>query len=381
MKICNKKKYIVGLSGGPDSLFLLDNLIKKVNRAKIIACHVNYNFREDSEKDKNIAIEFCKKNNIAIIVKDIRKDYSNLEKNFEAWAREQRYDFFVEQLEKFNFDKILIAHNMNDDIETYLMQKQKNNLTKYWGIKKETYYKEKKILRPIIEVKKSEILNYLKENSINYAIDSTNFDTKYLRNNIRSKLSENDFEILLKEKKEQNILLKKQYKKIYSILETDLSIKHFNKDFHFNERLLFSFFESKGFGDIFYSRKKNTLKEIIKQLMSSKSFIKIQIESLLLIKDRQYIKFINLQAYKIIDKPIGLLDINEMNYLFLKEDINDFDKKLYITNNWEYHKNDLFYQDKKLNLFYKKQKTSYYFRFYQAIIYDKKNKKIKNSLN
>ncbi|QGS51379.1 tRNA lysidine(34) synthetase TilS [Spiroplasma tabanidicola] len=381
MRICNKKKYIVGLSGGPDSIYLLDNLIKKVNVNKIIACHVNYNFRKDSTTDMLICKKYCEKNKIKLLIKNINIDYDNLKKNFEAWAREERYDFFLDQLEKNNFDKILIAHNMNDDIETYLMQKQKKALSSYFGIKKETFYKDKKVMRPIIDTKKSQILKYLKENNIDYATDSTNCDIKYFRNSIRATLNEDDFIKLLEEKNLKNLELNKINIEIKKILAGQLKQAHFNRDESFNQRLLFSFLEQKGFGQIFYSRKKNTLKETIKQIKSTKSFVRVKIENLLLIKDRQNIYCIDLFNYEVLDKQINDLTEKDLKNFEPSINLKDFDGSLIITNDWQKHKLDLLYNNKKLSEFYKKNKTSYYKRYFQPIIYDKKNKIIKNIMN
>ncbi|AOG59967.1 tRNA(Ile)-lysidine synthase [Spiroplasma helicoides] len=380
MKICNKKKYVVGLSGGPDSIFLLDNLIKKVKKEKIIACHVNYNFRKDSNVDQKICEDYCKKNNIDLRTKVVDVSYDNLKQNFEAWARELRYDFFVEVLKENQFDKILIAHNMNDDIETYIMQVEKKILPKYYGLKKQTTYKNCIVYRPILEFKKSEILEYLRRNNIHYAVDSTNLDIKYTRNKIRSTIDENAFEEILIKKNVENKKINQYTNKINKLITEKITKKTLlNNTGEFNERFLFSYLENKGFGELIYSRKKNFLKEILKQLKSEKSYVKIAIGNLLIIKDRENLYFENIKNMRIIDKNIFDLDEEEKRF-FKLNDLKGFEKDTFITNNWEKYRSQLIYKNKKLSDFYKKNKISYFDRFSTPIIYNKTSKNILNNL-
>lgn len=380
LKISIKKKYVVALSGGPDSVYLLDNLIKKIDNKKIIACHVNYNFRPDSIIDENICQEYCKKNNIKLIVKNIYEDYNNFQKNFEKWAREIRYNFFKDVIEEYKFDEVLIAHNMNDDIETLLMQIEKKTLPIYWGIKKTTEIFGVKIRRQIIDVKKSEILNYLKLNSIHYAVDSTNLNQKYTRNKIRAQLNENQFAHLLNIKKQLNQKLAKQNISIKrKITHNFININNFSDDEEYNLRLLFLFIKTHTNSKEMYSRKKKTIKELLKQINSKKAFLKIEIADIIIIKDREWIYVYNNNQLKIINKKIKYLSDQEKVY-FQGTDFSKYNKNLYVTNDWINLKNKVLYNGIILKEMYKKYKWSYMKRFFEPIIYEKYNKNIINKL-
>ncbi|AHI52353.1 tRNA lysidine(34) synthetase TilS [Spiroplasma culicicola] len=383
MKICNQKKYIAGLSGGTDSIFMLSKLVAKVKPNKIIACHVNYNYRSDSSIDQKICEEFCKKNNIKLEILNVTQNYKELRQNFESWARKIRYDFFVENLNKYEFDKILIAHNMNDDIETFIMQKQKQTIVQYWGIEKKTFYKDAMIYRPIIEYKRSQILEYLNENEIVYANDSTNLDLKYTRNKIRDSLDENNFEKISEEKKVLNQKLKRTINTVLKLVENikdkQLDLKSLRHDQLYDQILIFKFLETNGFGNLFYGRKKATIKEIIKELYSNKSFIKIEINNLILLKDRNILKIIDKSDLCIINKPIVELSKEEIDYFNCKEEISKYNKtNIWVTNDWERTFKFLKVNNKPLNKVLTKQKKSYFSRWFDLVIYNESDKNILN---
>ncbi|ATX70349.1 tRNA lysidine(34) synthetase TilS [Spiroplasma clarkii] len=378
--ICNKKKYVVGFSGGPDSLFLLDNLVRKVNAKNIVACHVNYNYRVDAKNDQQICENYCQEKKIKLYIKVIEQDYSKLKSNFESWARQVRYNFFKEILAETGFDKVLIAHNLNDDIETYLMQKNKNSLVDYFGIKKQSLVNEMQIYRPIIGFKKSEILDYLQQNNLVYAVDSTNTDIKFKRNAIRKNLKEADFDELLVKKAIDNKRIKNLVKKTNNLEPQNFySIDNFSGDKEQAQRFLFKIIQNLNLETNFYSRKKQTLKEIINQLNSDKSYIKILIGELLIIKDRQNVHFLNKNMVLVINKKICELTKQEKDF-FNHIDLTSYNSNLYVSNDWEHLKNSLTYENKKLSKLYKKAKTSYFERFFKPIVFDKTNKIILNNL-
>ena len=129
----NDKKLLLGVSGGPDSMLLL-NYFKDKN---IIVCHVNYCVIEDSYNDENIVREFCKKNNIKLEVLNL-KNYS-YKGNFENEARKLRYEFYQKVYLENNCDFLLLAHHKDDFLETAIMQKESKRFNLYYGIKKENF--------------------------------------------------------------------------------------------------------------------------------------------------------------------------------------------------------------------------------------------------
>lgn len=180
-------KIVLGVSGGPDSVCLLDIFAKfkdKYNLDLIVA-HVNYGLRgKDSEADEKLARKLAEKYGIKINVLKPEKGLKKGE-NLENVLRGIRYDFFEKLRKRKNFDFIAVAHTKDDQAETVLMR-----LIRGAGLKglRAMRPKTEKIIRPLLGVSKKEILAYLKENKLKYRIDITNKDNSIFRNKIRNLL-------------------------------------------------------------------------------------------------------------------------------------------------------------------------------------------------
>lgn len=182
--IKSNPKYVIGVSGGPDSMCLLDKYKSKI----IAVCHINYHMRESASRDELIVKNYCQKNNLNFFLKNCFFNKEN-KTNFQDWARKQRYDFMIEVAKKFQCSTILVAHHLNDFVESALIQLEKKSKTLFLGINKFSYYKEIKIYRPLLQLKKEELVKYCKDKKIDYGIDESNFELKYLRNKLRQKIS------------------------------------------------------------------------------------------------------------------------------------------------------------------------------------------------
>ncbi|XQP54978.1 MAG: tRNA lysidine(34) synthetase TilS [Mycoplasmoidaceae bacterium] len=179
------QKYIAAVSGGPDSMALLDKYHNKI----VGVCHVNYHKRSDSNFDAQIVRDYCKKHKIQISILDVdQKIYKNC-KNFQNLARQIRYKFFVKCAKKFKCNNLLIAHNLNDFLETAIMQKNRKSLNFFYGIKSTNKFESLNIYRPLINEFKVDLEKYCQNNGISYAIDSTNALDIYERNRVRKRLS------------------------------------------------------------------------------------------------------------------------------------------------------------------------------------------------
>ncbi len=195
------KKYLAAISGGPDSMALLD-LYKDSIKA---VCTVNYKKRIDSDKDQKIVEDYCQQHNIDCYVKVVSNEDYEDGGNFQNLARIIRYDFFLEIAHQLNIDTILIAHNLNDHLETAYMNIEKKSLSPYYGIKRENYYQDLRIIRPLLDIKKDDLQLYCDLKKIPYAIDSSNESDVYERNRVRkiiNKFSEqklNQFKTLVDE--------------------------------------------------------------------------------------------------------------------------------------------------------------------------------------
>ncbi|WP_338985120.1 tRNA lysidine(34) synthetase TilS [Spiroplasma endosymbiont of Diplazon laetatorius] len=369
------KKYILGLSGGADSVFLFHKLIEQgINN--FVACHVNYNFRSDSKRDVELVTKLCEKYSIELITKEIVQDYSNLKDNFEAWAREVRYDFFVEELQKKSADEILIAHNLNDHIETYLMHKEKN--LPYYGIQQHAKYKKVKIFRPILNLKKSFIVKTLKEKKIDFIVDSTNLNTEYERNRVRSIISEDDFDVYLKEIEFLNSKNKMYMEEIKNInFENPIDINIFKEDKNLNEQILYTFFINQGLEEYIYNAKKAFVKEVLKQLLSNKSHLEIFKGDKVIFKDYKKISILKTDEIEIFEKHYPF-EKDSLDMLYKNKIKQDDD--LIITNDWKKYQSEVTYKGKKLSKVYKNKKTNYIDRYKNILIFSKTNKIVLNNL-
>ena len=178
---------VVGFSGGPDSVFLVE-MLKKLQcffNFKIYLVHINHLLRgKDADSDENFSFEYAKKNNLEIFIKRIpvKEIAKEIGKTLEEVGREERYKFFSEIYEKVGANKIATAHNKDDQIETFLFRLIRGaSLQGLEGIK----IKNNNIIRPISEIYKKDILEYLNKNEIQYKIDKTNFENEFTRNSIR----------------------------------------------------------------------------------------------------------------------------------------------------------------------------------------------------
>lgn len=184
-------KIVVGVSGGPDSITLLDLLLKLKNqniiKFDIVVCHINHMIREEATSDEEYVKEYCNKHNIECFVKraEVEEIAKQNKMGTEETGRKIRYDFFYEILEKTKSNKIATAHNANDNAETVLM-----NIIRGCGTSglKGIEANNKQLIRPLIECSRTEIEEYCKQNNLNPRIDKTNFENDYTRNKIRNML-------------------------------------------------------------------------------------------------------------------------------------------------------------------------------------------------
>lgn len=182
---------LVAVSGGPDSMCLLDNLLKLkdvLEVKEIVVAHLNHMIRQEAKEETEYVEEYCNKNNIRCFVKyeDIIKEAKEQKIGTEEAGRKARYDFFEQIASKTNADKIAIAHNKNDNVETVFMHMLRGSgISGLTGIKP---YREGKYIRPLIKCSRDEIEEYCAKEKLNPKYDKTNNDNTYTRNRIRNEL-------------------------------------------------------------------------------------------------------------------------------------------------------------------------------------------------
>ena len=187
LDLINKNdKIIVATSGGPDSMYLLNELIKEKEEKSLslIVAHVNHRTRKECNEEEEFVKEFCLKNNIKCEVYKIDK-YSKGHFTEEE-AREIRIEFFKSLILKYHYDYVVTAHHTDDLIETILMKIIRGStLDSIVGIKNIQKINGIIFKRPLLNLSKEEIL---KKIDIPYKIDYTNYEENHLRNRIRKKI-------------------------------------------------------------------------------------------------------------------------------------------------------------------------------------------------
>ncbi|MCG3715140.1 tRNA lysidine(34) synthetase TilS, partial [Aliarcobacter butzleri] len=181
-----ESKNLLAFSAGVDSSALFFLLLKQ-NIPFDIAI-VNYNVRVQSKDEVNYAKELALKYNKQIFIKEVKLETTS---NFEKMARDIRYKFFEEIIDENSYEILITAHQLNDKLEWFLMQFTKGaGLVELIGFNEFEQKENYKVYKPLLEITKEELENFLKQENIKYFIDNSNFDEKYKRNYFRHNFSD-----------------------------------------------------------------------------------------------------------------------------------------------------------------------------------------------
>ncbi len=178
---------IVGLSGGPDSIYLLHqlHLIKDQLNLTIIAAHLDHEWQESSKIAVKICEQTCDDLRTTLIVKKLSeiKFEAKWNGSQEELGRNMRRHFFTTLAQEYQASAIVLAHHQQDQHETFFIRLVRgSSLTGLTGM----HEHEGLYIRPMLHCTKQEILTYLTSNNINYYTDPTNSSDNYLRNRIRN---------------------------------------------------------------------------------------------------------------------------------------------------------------------------------------------------
>ena len=176
---------VIGCSSGPDSMALVDMLLKVREKYQLqwIVAHVNHNVRSESYDEAIYMKEYCDHNNLVFETMTI-EEYGD--DNFHNEARAIRYNFFESLINKYGAHYLMTAHHGDDLIETVLMRVVRgSNLSGYSGFKEVVQMENYKIVRPLIRYTKDELEQYDNDNNVKYFVDSSNDKDKYTRNRYR----------------------------------------------------------------------------------------------------------------------------------------------------------------------------------------------------
>ncbi len=190
---------IAAVSGGPDSMALLDMLVSSGYLPTV--CHINYHKRETSNRDEMIVREYCALHSLEIYVLSAVEPTGN----FQNWAREKRYEFFKKIYDKKEAKALVVAHQQDDALETYLFKKMRKSVGDSLTIREEENIYQMRVIRPLLNLSKADLRQYCLTNDITFGDDETNFTKHYTRNAIRldivSQLSAEDRHKLIAEMK------------------------------------------------------------------------------------------------------------------------------------------------------------------------------------
>lgn len=190
LKKYHNKKFLLGISGGKDSMMLLHGMISLSDKYKfdIEVLHVNHGIRGDEAlRDQELVRNYCNENNISFHLRSANMNSYAKEKKLskEEAGRELRKIFFSEVKKEIKADYIVFAHHMDDQAETVLFRIMRGTGVKgLCGM----HFEKEGILRPLLDIKRREIEEYIKEHNIPFGEDSTNLYNDYTRNKIRNLL-------------------------------------------------------------------------------------------------------------------------------------------------------------------------------------------------
>ena len=268
----NKDKIVVGVSGGPDSICLVNVLNEIKDEGEInfelIVCHINHMIREEATGDEEFVKKYCEEKKIPFFVKHAKVQEIAKEKKIgtEEAGRLIRYEFFEEILKQTNSNKIATAHTKNDNAETVLMNIIRGSGVS--GLKGIKAIRNEKYIKPLIDVSREEVEEYCEKEKLNPRHDKTNDENIYTRNKVRNillplikdefnpnivdtiyrlsklvdkeneyleKITKENYEkLVIKEEKEEIILNLKEFNKLDNVIKQRLVLYTIKKLFGTN---------------------------------------------------------------------------------------------------------------------------------------------------
>ena len=181
---------VAGISGGADSVFLFLYLLQVQKEYNLRLCfvHVNHGIRgSEADRDERFVEELCEQNGVMykVFYKDIPKMAQEMSMTEEEAGRVYRYECFEDVRKELGYNKIAVAHHQDDQAETVLFQLLRGSGFRGLGGMRA---KNTDVIRPLLAVKKQEIVETLEKKGQSYCMDSTNNEDEYARNQIRNHL-------------------------------------------------------------------------------------------------------------------------------------------------------------------------------------------------
>jgi len=267
------KTVLIGVSGGADSMALLD--LTRHQGVKIIVAHVNYKKRETAERDQKYVEDYCEKYQLKFNLFIANQPH---EGNFQDWARVVRYQFFKRLYDEYKCDYLLIAHQQDDALETYLFKKERGSIGDSLAIEMQTTIYGMKVFRPLLNFYKIELREYCANNNIFFGDDESNFKTTYARNKIRideiGKMNFEDKKALVQKMWDEEAVWQTKIQNILNLYNKTKAVNHCTiEDFSslsLEDRIIYLFYYLKDATPNFHKKlSKSRLEDLANQIVSN----------------------------------------------------------------------------------------------------------------
>ena len=186
-----KATYLIACTYGPDSMALLDMVQKK--GGKPIVCCINYHLFATSNEDAASLADYCKKAGLEMEYLDcdaLPEESKQKEgTDFKLWARKIRYAFFQEQYAKHHASGLFVAHQQDDVIESYLMEKEGMEKSGGYALSPMQEVAGMMVIRPLLHFTHQDLLEYNEENHVPYSSNSEKAESEFIRSEIRKRIA------------------------------------------------------------------------------------------------------------------------------------------------------------------------------------------------
>lgn len=310
-------KYLLACSYGPDSMALFYLLEKQGYDFEVAI--VNYHLRTESDIECIALEDYCRKHDKVVHILDVSEPPKS---NIEEECRKIRYEYFSMLCKNSDMDGVVVAHHQDDLIETYLMQKGRNNCPTHYGMKKVTNIFGVEVYRPLLDYTKTELMEICKKYNVPYMIDRSNLTDDFLRNRIRhsvvSKMDKKHRDDILKEIDRENEQLSRLFASINLGKLKDVSYLSAleNKSFQYAVNMLLNMAgnyppigakKTEEIRKILLSRKPNVTAKITKEVNFVKEYDKCYFA-----KDEEFDSYSYvLDKPTILDTPYFYLDFSK----------------------------------------------------------------------
>ena len=190
-KFAKGAKYLCACTYGPDSMALLD-MMQKEGVKPVVVC-INYHKFEESSEDYIKLASYCGAHGLELEYLDAatlpEAEAYHEEDDFKKWARNVRYSFFQKVYAAHNAKGLVIAHQQDDLLESYLINRERGDKKGNYGMSPVSTQYGMVIIRPLLHYTKEELLEYNQENRVPFSVKKESFETRFTRSAVREKIN------------------------------------------------------------------------------------------------------------------------------------------------------------------------------------------------